>query len=291
MSAEKIGSVAPLPEMGREAPGVAVRDVRTLPEYQACVALQRDVWGTGFAEVVPASLLKIGQEVGGVTAGAFEDGGELLGFVHGLTGIRRGRLTHWSHMLAVRATHRGRGIGLRLKLYQRLRLLDRGIYEMRWTFDPLVAANAHFNLNVLGARVERYVSDMYGDTGSGIHATGTDRFISCWNLAESPGPRRAREDGAEWGAAPVVNEEGRGVAAWEAGGEGPSVVRIVIPRDVLRLEEGGAEAAQSWRRSTREAFVRATGAGYRVVGFSSDASAPLCHYVLARSEGGGPGTA
>jgi chorismate synthase len=287
MSVEKTGKIAALPGPGRDVPEVVVRDMRTLAEYRACVELEREVWGNGFEEVVPASLLKVGQEVGGITAGAFA-GGELVGFVHGLTGIRRGRLTHWSHMLAVRAAHRGRGIGLRLKLYQRHRLLDRGVYEMRWTFDPLVAANAHFNLNVLGVRVERYVPDMYGDTGSGVHATGTDRLVSRWNLVEAPGPRLSGSGASAWNGAPILNGGGAsGAAAWKAMADGARSVRIEIPRDVFGLEGGGLDSAREWRRSTRDAFVRATGAGFRVVGFSRDADASVCHYLLCGPEGNG----
>lgn len=275
------------PPAGPQAGEPTVRELRTLSEYRACVALQREVWGNGFAEAVPASLLKIAQEVGGVTAGAFTASGELVGFVHGLTGVRRGRLTHWSHMLAVRASHRGHGIGFRLKLFQRHRLLDRGVHEMRWTFDPLVAANAHFNLNVLGVRVEGYVPDMYGETGSGIHAAGTDRFISLWKLVEAPGPRTSAVDAAVWSRAPVLNGSGgRDLAGWEALAGGAPAVRIVIPREVFRLERDGPDSQREWRRGTRDAFLRATSAGYRVVGFSRDGDVTGCHYHLSRTDSG-----
>ena len=37
---------------------------------------------------------------------------------------------------------------------------------MYWTFDPLVARNAHLNLNKLGAPVEEFVENMYGATNN-----------------------------------------------------------------------------------------------------------------------------
>ena len=45
--------------------------------------------------------------------------GRMLGFVFGLTGVRDGRLVHWSDMLAVREEARGKQLGERLKHYQR----------------------------------------------------------------------------------------------------------------------------------------------------------------------------
>src|SRR5205085_3600896 len=135
-------------------------------------------WGESFAEAVPGSILKICQKVGGVAAGAFEVGGEerLLGFVFGLTGVRHGRLAHWSHMLAVLPEARDLGLGTRLKLYQRDLLLPLGVESVLWTFDPLEARNAHLNLNRLGAEVLEYVEDMYaGELGSELSkGIGTD---------------------------------------------------------------------------------------------------------------------
>jgi predicted GNAT superfamily acetyltransferase len=128
-------------------------------------------------------LLSVSQKVGGLVAGAFSDAGDLVGFVFGLTGLRGGRIVHWSHMLAVDPDYRDRGVGRRLKLYQRECLRAAGVDRMYWSFDPLVARNAHLNLNRLGVLVEDYVTDMYADTGSDLHAFGTDRFVASWPVA------------------------------------------------------------------------------------------------------------
>ncbi|MGI8547904.1 MAG: hypothetical protein ACR2M1_11310 [Gemmatimonadaceae bacterium] len=122
------------------------RHVATLSEYEACVALQRETWGRGFTEVVPATILRVSQYVGGITAGAFDAEDRLVGFVFGITGVRDGRLVHWSDLLAVRPEVRDCGVGYRLKLFQREALLAGGISTMFWTYDPLVAKNAYFNL-------------------------------------------------------------------------------------------------------------------------------------------------
>src|SRR5262249_9654440 len=98
--------------------------------------------------------------------------------VFGVTGIRDGVLAHWSHMLGVREAARNAGVGRMLKEYQRRALAPLGIARIYWTFDPLQAKNAYFNIHRLGATVREYGPGMYGDTGSPLHlGLPTDRLI------------------------------------------------------------------------------------------------------------------
>src|SRR5262245_51663036 len=182
-------------------------------EFAACVELQFETWGEGFSDVVPTSILKVSQRVGGVTAGAFDEQGTLLGFVFGLTGVERGKIVHWSDMLAVRPEARNLGLGRRLKEYQRDTVRELGASVIYWTYDPLIARNAHLNFNRLGVRVAEYVEDMYGVTDSALHGgVPTDRLIVAWpthddeideRLAES---KRASES-PDCHVAPVVTAE------------------------------------------------------------------------------------
>ncbi len=162
---------------------ITIRDLSSLRDYTDCVALQEDTWGAGFAERVPTAILRVSQMIGGVAAGAF-DGDRLVGFVFGMTGLRDNELVHWSDMLAVREELRGQGIGEKLKQYQRDKVVALGVRTMLWTFDPLQAGNAHFNINHLGAMPIEYVPDMYGiHTGNPLFgAMPTDRFIVRWRL-------------------------------------------------------------------------------------------------------------
>src|SRR5262245_40818455 len=128
-----------------------IRDLSSLQDYADCVALQDATWGEGFSERVPTAILRVSQLIGGVAAGALDDAGRMAGFVFGMTGMRDGELVHWSDMLAVRQELRSQGLGERLKQYQRDKVLAIGVKAMLWTFDPLQAGNAHFNINHLGA--------------------------------------------------------------------------------------------------------------------------------------------
>src|SRR5438067_3815899 len=171
------------------ADGITVRRVATLAEYQTCVAIQEETWGQGFRELVPTAILMVAQKLGGVCAAAFDAHDRMLGFVFGITGLKDGALVHWSDLLAVRPEARGAHLGERLKRYQRELVLAVGVHTMYWTFDPLVARNAHLNLVRLGARAAEYVPNMYGDrTGSPLHgALATDRFVAEWDLVAPNG--------------------------------------------------------------------------------------------------------
>jgi hypothetical protein len=73
-------------------------------------------------------------------------------------------------MLRFAKKPRGMRLGERLKHYQRDIVREMGVEKMFWTFDPLVARNAHFNLNRLGASVAEYLPNFYGsNTGSILH--------------------------------------------------------------------------------------------------------------------------
>lgn len=264
-----------------------LRSLASLDELAACVELQRTTWGEGFSDVVPASILQVSQKVGGFVAGAFEDN-ELVGFVYSLLARFEGTLAHWSHMLAVHPSARGKGLGRRLKLLQRQALLDDGIDTMFWTFDPLVARNAHLNLNRLGASVLRYVPNMYGaDTGSPLHGAGeTDRFIVRWDL-ESQRARRAM--GGE-SVQPLVwpPEEHCLVPLPAAGrtgvGELPDgdEVFVEIPPDFGSRRADANDLAR-WRSTIRDACMTYLRRGYAVQSLRRDIDANRCYYLLRRT--------
>ncbi len=271
--------------MSHSAPDIVIRDLVTLDDFHACVALQEETWGRGFSERVPAAILKVGQRIGGVSAGAFEPAGRMVGFVFGVTGVRDGRLVHWSDMLAVRESYRGRHLGERLKHYQRDKVRQLGVEEMLWTYDPLVARNAHLNIDRLGAFPVEYVVDMYGaDTGSALHgALPTDRFVISWDLTGEPGIRAPAADPAPAGAGlPLLNPvdaSGLPQPPADAPSDTPGV-RVQIPRDLQAEQAAGGDRALRWRLAVRAAIVPALRRGLRVTHFVRGAPPALPYYVL-----------
>ncbi len=227
---------------------------------------------------MPPSLLVVTQKIGGILAGAFTDSGELVAFVYGVRGQRRGHEIHWSHMLAVRPAYRGSGIGRDLKFFQRSHVLEQGIGRIHWTYDPLEAVNANLNLNRLGAYPEEYVRDLYGDGSSSIlHSTiGTDRFVVTWHLHEEERlAHRARfEDAGILDDLPIANDAERV--------EDTPAVRVEVPINIQQVKKQSPEQARQWRAGTRKAFETYFGAGYGVVAYYQDPTSKRCFYVMAR---------
>ncbi len=270
--------------------GIEIRPFRTIEEFRACVDLQEETWGLGFSERVPPAILNVGQRLGGVSAGAYDPSGRLVGFVFGLTGFIDGVPTHWSDMLAVRPGLRDAGLGRRLKAYQREELLARGVERMHWTFDPLQSRNAHLNLTRLGAVVREYVENMYGDTDSPLHrGVGTDRFVALWEMTSPRVRERFENQGGSPSAAlfddaPVALAaelvDGRSVPGSVDPDIASDSVRVFIPSDIGRFIEEDPELAREWRLATRSAFSVYLGRGYEVREFLRGDSSSS--YLLAR---------
>ncbi len=248
-----------------------IRPFQTIEEFRACVELQEATWGEGFSERVPPAILKVAQILGGVSAGAYDPDGQLLGFVFGMTGVRDGELAHWSDMLAVREHVRDTGLGARLKQYQRDQVLARGVESMYWTFDPLQSRNAYLNFNKLGIVVREYVRDMYGDTDSPLHrGVGTDRFIALWQMSSDRVV--ARLAGSERGPESPPSDAHRvldshGVDGMLRPGEPDLGSRnhrllVTIPLDVSEIMERSLDVALEWRGATRAVFTHYLGEGY-----------------------------
>ncbi|MFH1763149.1 MAG: hypothetical protein ABIF09_03055 [Gemmatimonadota bacterium] len=282
------------------------RPFSSMEEYEACTKLQEEVWGEGFSEKVSAAILMIANRLGGLAAGAFDEGGSLQGFVFGLTGVVDGRLVHWSDMLAVRREGRDLGLGTRLKLYQRTVLLERGVREMRWTFDPLQGRNAHVNFSKLGIVCREYVESMYGETDSPLHrGVGTDRLVAIWDMASERVEARLKGGGGgpsmeDLSRLPPLSQLPQ-LLPTIARGPFPSpgapilglddpLLLLAVPGVVDAIMEGDLPLAIRWREATRELFLHYFSRGYEAREFLRGDG--LSYYLLVGpGEGGevGPG--
>lgn len=168
--------------------GLAIRPCETVAEYDDCVALQREAFGLPDIELSPRRHLVVTREAGGWTLGAFAHE-RLIGFVHHLVALRGRTLSGYSHMMAVAQAYQNQGVGLQLKWAQRVRALTEGVSLIRWTWDPMQARNAYFNLNRLGVVVRSYAVNFYGTDYLAQAAYGrlpigldSDRLMGEWDL-------------------------------------------------------------------------------------------------------------
>jgi chorismate synthase len=285
VSCLRLSSPHPLPPPV-DSDTIEIRPLDSQAELRACVRLQQATWGDDFSDKVPTSILKVAQRIGGVALGAF-DGTDLVGFVFGLTGVERGRIVHWSDMLAVRRDARNLGIGRRLKEEQRRAVLEVGGEVIYWSFDPLVARNAHLNVNRLGARVAEYVENMYGLTDSVLHGlTPTDRLIVAWPTREDDLDNRLFD--VNWTVSSSDCQQGPiATPEWIAGVEGASIlphcVRVEIPADAESMLRSAPEEVARWRGSVRTAMQWGLTSGYTVNGFLFDHSRDRAFYLMTKA--------
>jgi predicted GNAT superfamily acetyltransferase len=266
---------------------IEIRPLATPKERDACVELQRSTWGDDFSDVIPASILKVSQRIGGVALGAFDRDGALLGFVFGLTGVEHGRVVHWSDMLAVAPRARNLGLGRRLKEEQRQMVRQLGADVIYWTYDPLVARNAHLNFNRLGVRLAEYVVDMYGITDSVLHGgIATDRIIVAWPTHDTEIMQlldEAERVGADSDCrlAPLVTDD------WidSAGGAVilPYCIRVEIPLNGEALLLHSPDEAATWRHAVRRHIQWGLAAGYTITAFFQDENADRGYYLMTKT--------
>ncbi len=224
--------------------GLDVRALTTLEEFYRTLGLQKRIWGFNESDVVAPRLFGVYRHIGGSVLGAFVDD-EMVGYTLAFAGFKSGRRVYWhSHMAGVVPEWQGRGIGRRLKLRQREEALAAGIDLIEWTFDPLQARNAYFNLERLGVVVQEYVPNLYGVTSSDLHGSlPTDRLVAAWRL-ESPRV--------------LARIEGNTAERDDSGGT------IAIPEDAAALPREETLAIQARLRAE---FRAAFAGGCEVTGF------------------------
>ena len=227
---------------------IQIRECTTIEEFDSCVALQSEAFGLPDLEISPRRHLIVSRQAGGWTLAAFA-ADRMIGFVHHLAAVRPdNEIYGYSHMMAVAKDYQNKGIGARLKWAQRDRALAEGRTFIKWTWDPMQARNAHFNLNRLGVTVDTYSENFYGTdyfadpTQAAENRPGlqSDRLFARWDL-NSP---RVLALGAG-SLAPLETKPAGAVAI-------PTDWSAFVKRDTTRARELQARVRQEFK----EAFAR-----------------------------------
>lgn len=260
-----------LADRAAESAGVELRPLRSLEDCDGIIRVMIAAWGDH--QTIPREMIRALGESGNVPYGAFADA-ELIGYVLGWAGVDPDEGLHvHSHMLATLPDRRHRGVGYALKLAQRAQGLEHGISFARWTFDPLVARNAYFNLHKLGALADRFERNFYGEMTDELNrGERSDRFVIRWDLERAPGPRPIENDASE-----VLDEE------WRFGGLPPEAERgafVRVPADLLELRDRDPELAGRCRDAVADALEACLAAGLVAVAFLRQEG--VSGYVMAR---------
>jgi predicted GNAT superfamily acetyltransferase len=179
--------------------------------------------------------------------GAFE-GAKLVGYTLALVGFRDRAVFLHSHHTGVHHGYRDRGVGRKLKLFQREEALSREIRFVQWTFDPLETRNAYFNLNRLGAICRVYKPNLYGITSSPLHrGLATDRLLAEWHLDS----RRV-----------IVAISDLG----DVSGPGPAPAAIELPHELEQWKQSDPQKVESVQGRIRGEFTEWFARGYAAIG-------------------------
>ena len=258
----------PHADRAADAAGVAVRELDTIDELAAVCRLFQDIWRPPPDNpLATTELLRALTKAGNYLAGAF-DGDRLVGACVGFFGAPADGTMH-SHIAGVDPAMAGRSVGFALKLHQRAWALRRGVGVIAWTFDPLVARNAYFNLAKLGATAAEYLPDFYGGMDDEVNGGDeTDRLLVHWDLGAP------RVVAACAGRPHVVTHADAVVALGRTAAGGPRVgvldaptLLVGVPADVTALRAAAPDLAKEWRVAVRDVLGGLLAGGARVVGF------------------------
>lgn len=233
---------------------LTIRELAGLAELMLTPPLARSIWGEDDQPEDPALLMAV-QRIGGLAAGAVDERGRLWAY---LVGLPTGQAdTQHSHRLGVHPDCRRQHLGERLKRFQRDWCLKRNVSHVRWTFDPLLLANAHLNIHRLGASVRTFLPNYYGQMG-GINAGApSDRFEAAWTLSsrrtEAHLAGRTTENWPEQAFHPLGDELPDTL---------PEALAVRVPPDFYRLLREDRPQALEWRRTTGPLFTRLFERGY-----------------------------
>ena len=253
---EVVGTAASARDVAAHRAGVVVRNVERMADLRAVSRLLESVWGRADEGApVPSEVMRSLAHAGGCTTAAFAADGSLVGAATLAVAAPAGAT--YSLIAAVAPGTADRGVGRVLKLHQRAWALEQGFRTMRWTFDPLVARNARFNLTRLGAWAGEYAVGFYGRMSDEVNGDDeADRLVAVWDLA-SPRAMAAADGASGEPTGPAMDADA--VADAPDGSplalHDPTGLWIRVPQDIVALRRTSPEVAGRWRLAVREAFA------------------------------------
>jgi predicted GNAT superfamily acetyltransferase len=217
------------------------------------------------------------QHAGGLVLGAFE-GERLVGFAFGYLGRVRGRWALYSQLAGVDPSVQDRGVGRQLKLAQRAWAREQGLDLVAWSFDPLQAGNANFNLNRLGATSRTYEPNYFGERTDALNAgLDTDRLLVEWPVEDRP---RAWRD-VTGGPSLVFDPHAPEALTWsEPPGGGAREIWLPAPLNIAAVKRDDPALARRWQAAVRSAFQRMFGFGFVAMSFVRPEGETYGCYVL-----------
>ncbi|KRA24200.1 hypothetical protein ASD65_07035 [Microbacterium sp. Root61] len=250
-----------------EHSGVVVRELHTPDEMIAASRLLAEIWHVeeNKSHLDPGLLVALAH-ADNYVAGAYHEG-RLVAVCVGFFHPPSDHSVH-SHIAGVADGFLGAGVGKALKHHQRAWCLRKGADSITWTFDPLVARNAYFNIHRLGTTATAYLPDFYGAMTDGINrGQPSDRMLLVWDLYGEPpaDPAAEASSASERYALRSIDRE---PVLDLAGVADSASCRVQIPSDIERMRLESPELSARWRLAVRDALTTLMDDGWRVTDFT-----------------------
>jgi len=195
----------------------------------------------------------------------------------------------------VAISYQSKGVGFKLKLAQREHVIKIGQSLVKWTYDPLQAGNAYFNIRKLGAVCNTYHRDLYGRLDDSLNRRRlTDRFEVEWHIRSRRVRERIRrsrptslDELLAEGVDPVnmtknTSHGQRLPVSARLRLKAPRLL-VEIPRNITRVRDVSLSAANSWTLHARRIFENYFDRGFSVTDVIVDDDEDRIFYVLNRS--------
>jgi predicted GNAT superfamily acetyltransferase len=173
---------------------ISIKQIESKSDFVICEKIQKELSQLSEVGIVPAYLMEISSENGGLCLGAYH-GGNLIGFNFSLPAFNKNDGYYlFSDTAGFFLMYQKKSLGFLLKREQYKIAIERGLKKIVWTYDPLYGVNANLNIRKLGGIVKRYDIESYSDlpisTGVSIPS---DRFYLEW-LIKTERVRKRIED-------------------------------------------------------------------------------------------------
>lgn len=257
--------------------GYSLRRAADPQDFIDCQQLQKLVWGMDELDIVPAHLLRVWVDGGGLVLNAYSDTQRPIGTTISFPLKYAGRLVLYSHMTGVLGNYHNRGIGLALKLEQREFALNEGFDLVCWTYDPLRSQNNWFNLNKLGVIARTYCANYYGNLAARLYrGLESDRFLAEW-WVKSPRVKKTVELKVKSKPTQsIILNETKARSGLRRPWRKPNLratggsLRVEIPTHIERSQDEDPSGLKRWRRDTRALYSHYFSRGYIVTATETD---------------------
>lgn len=162
---------------------ILIKEIDAEEDFKECVRIQQELVQLNEVGIVPAYLLELIGQNGGLTLGCYLNE-KLLGFNFSFSAYSKNDGYYlFSDTMGFYKAYQRKSLGFLVKQVQYQLALEKGASKVIWTYDPLLGPNANINIRKVGGIVQWYETDKYAEvTYSKGVSIPADRFVLDWQI-------------------------------------------------------------------------------------------------------------